>query len=1194
MRIKFRGKGLKIAIDGVDVNVFDANGRIRPNVKEELTLAHIDNTKFSLFKINKYDKALRNDYNNEYYFDKNHLVVWGKDRPVAYAYAYVIRVRIKFKDRDMVYTHTYNSNIKYNNLKDAELENLAFEDLLSNLRKDTKENKIIIEDISYRGGIPINRWGKSIRVNGSLLVPDLNFIDKTDDYTLEEDRCFYDLIMIECGIFNKRPKTIAMGDDLYNKFFIVDNSYARPRKTLNPKRYELLWEDLWGIPFKDAKKDNPTNKDLWAVNLEQIDHFVRKHKFSIYLCDVKSNIIYHNVCKRNGICLYALLDNGHLTIIPKEHTKKRRSLSQKALDKVIDKIKEEQKEIEINNKIVWCKDNNEIYIKLKEHIDEYKTYPIKNIRCNHNGLFSFSGFTITLADDQYLHYIIENKRNLADYDYYGKNYYGQSLVSEVVKVFDDTTENHLPISKMSKTLFDIFSNKDQKYKMARGWRNEEVFYGELNTIDTIIYEADYRLLDDPIIDRKRCGWKTFDICKCYRYVIENMTYYYQLGFNSVPIKFKGKDIQKGFYYINTDYNLLFSGSKWYSDEIVLKGLKEGIICYKCIEYFIKPKRVYKGDYFNILIDKFKDNFKYTKSDDEATKKRLKNAQKRAINCIAGLTQRHSRVKQKTHKFTDKADEVGGFISNNRDYSRWDKVAGLFLYGSKEEYNMYSNHLPIANQLLDKASILLYDKLKLLTNIEYPIVYYNTDSITIHKTQLKKDYRKHIKNNSNKRYGDLVEEIKTHLLQVEYGVNVYKPYKPFDLTTIKDFGVSDSTDWEEYCELIDNNKSIMTLGDAGTGKSHIIKQLDKEFKLCKVAFTNKATNKIGGKTYHREFVVGKVKQITKDMIDGMRLKKYDAIIAEEISMNGGWIWRLLEIMKAELNIPILAFGDWKQIPPVKDDNDYKNHLIVNSIFDYKTKLTKNHRADLKLVGLFNKYATNMRNFPLEELPLKEKLRYKNICWTNNMRKWVNSCCAKKFNKDKKSYISYTTTEKDEKDNDYDDDPYNEDKNPTQNISVSVGMPMICRKTKEKDGLLQYYNNEEWKITNIYKGVIPLEQQIKSKYSVDELMTALKTKDKQSTDKLVAEFIKTKKPKHDKTERYRISLKSKEREDVAELDIPLDDLQKYFLVAFCITTHKAQGDTIDEEYNIYEWDRMDNALKYTALSRTKSHKKVCVIR
>lgn len=1170
MRILYKNGSLKIKMNGVEEEVFEGNGNIRPIVMEELTRLHIENNRFSLYKINKYAKALRDDYDNEYYFDRNHMIVWGKDRPVAFAYAYIIRVRIKFSDRDMVYTHTYNSNKKYSNIKDAELQNLALEDLYSNLKKDTKEQEIILEDITYRGAVPINRWGRTIMVNGSLLLPDLNFIDKTDDYTLEEDRCFYDLIMIECGIFNKRPKRTAMGEDLYNKFFIVDNSYARPRKTLNPRRYELLWEDIWGLPFKDAKLDKPTNKDLWAVNLEQIEHFVKKHKFSIYLCDVKSNILYHNVGKRNGICLYALLDNGHLTIIPKEHTKKRKSLSAKALDKVIDKIKEEQAEVKITNKIIWCEDNNDIYSKLKEHIDTYKTYPIKNIKCNnHNGLFNFSGFTITLTDTEFLHYIIKNKHNLADYDYYGDDYYGQSLVGEVIKVFDDPKENALPISHMSKTLFDIFSDKDQKYKMPRGWRNEELFYGAINNID------------DDDFDEKRCGWRTFDICKCYRYVIEHMIYYYELGFNSIPTKFKGGSIKCGFYYVNTDYNLLFTGSKWYSDAIVIKGLYEGIITNDNIEYYIKPKRVHKGDYFNILINKLKDNY------DKNSK-----AQKRAINCIAGLTQRHSRIKQKTHKFTDKADEVGGFLSNNRQYGRWDKVAGLFLYGSKEEYNMYSNHLPIANQLLDKASILLYDKLKLLTYDDYPIVYYNTDSITIHQSQLREDYADCLSNPQFKKHGDLVEEYKSRLLQVEYGDNWFKTAH-YDPKELKDFGVNDSKDWDKYCKLIDDKKSIMTLGDAGTGKSHIIKQLDKEFKLCKVAFTNKATNKIGGKTYHREFVIGKVKDITKDMIDGMRLKKYDAIIAEEISMNGGWIWRLLEVMKTELNIPILAFGDWKQIPPVKDDTDYQNHMIVNNMFDYKTTLTKNYRADKKLVELFNKYATNMNEFPLEELTLKKELRYINICWTNKTRKWVNSCCADKFNKDKKAYMIYATTEKDEKDFDYDDDPYCEDNNPTQNISVSVGMPMICRRTKDKDDILQYYNNEMWKITNIYKGVISLEQQIGSKYSAEELMKALKTKDKQSKDKLIEQYIKTKKPKHDKTERYRVCLTSTEREGVADLDLPLDDLQKTFLVAFCITTHKAQGDTIKDEYNIFEWGRMDNALKYTALSRSISIDKVCVM-
>ena len=41
---------------------------------------------------------------------------------------------------------------------------------------------------------------------------------------------------------------------------------------------------------------------------------------------------------------------------------------------------------------------------------------------------------------------------------------------------------------------------------------------------------------------------------------------------------------------------------------------------------------------------------------------------------------------------------------------------------------------------------------------------------------------------------------------------------------------------------------------------------------------------------------------------------------------------------------------------------------------------------------------------------------------------------------------------------------------------------------------------------------------------------------------------------------------------------------FNVAYCITTHKAQGATFDEPYTIHEFEKFDERLRYVALSRS----------
>ena len=49
------------------------------------------------------------------------------------------------------------------------------------------------------------------------------------------------------------------------------------------------------------------------------------------------------------------------------------------------------------------------------------------------------------------------------------------------------------------------------------------------------------------------------------------------------------------------------------------------------------------------------------------------------------------------------------------------------------------------------------------------------------------------------------------------------------------------------------------------------------------------------------------------------------------------------------------------------------------------------------------------------------------------------------------------------------------------------------------------------------------------------------------------------------------------------IPLDQMTRLFNPAYCVTTHKFQGSSIDKPFTIYEWQKMDKKLRYTAVTR-----------
>ena len=59
-----------------------------------------------------------------------------------------------------------------------------------------------------------------------------------------------------------------------------------------------------------------------------------------------------------------------------------------------------------------------------------------------------------------------------------------------------------------------------------------------------------------------------------------------------------------------------------------------------------------------------------------------------------------------------------------------------------------------------------------------------------------------------------------------------------------------------------------------------------------------------------------------------------------------------------------------------------------------------------------------------------------------------------------------------------------------------------------------------------------------------------------------------------------------------DCPIEEFRDYFLMNYWSTTHKSQGETITENYTIYDWKHMTTKIKYTALSRAKNYKQVSV--
>lgn len=146
----------------------------------------------------------------------------------------------------------------------------------------------------------------------------------------------------------------------------------------------------------------------------------------------------------------------------------------------------------------------------------------------------------------------------------------------------------------------------------------------------------------------------------------------------------------------------------------------------------------------------------------------------------------------------------------------------------------------------------------------------------------------------------------------------------------------TTKQQLFIDSVIAGKNIFLTGDAGTGKSFIVKEAQKIFKELKrkfiaVAPTGIAASNIDGATMHSTFALDPFEVLTWDLCrfvkQGKRklLQMLDAIIIDEISMLRPDIldaihWTLKKNGARGLDeIQVIFVGDLEQLPAVVDDN-----------------------------------------------------------------------------------------------------------------------------------------------------------------------------------------------------------------------------------------------------------------------------------
>jgi ATP-dependent DNA helicase PIF1 len=165
----------------------------------------------------------------------------------------------------------------------------------------------------------------------------------------------------------------------------------------------------------------------------------------------------------------------------------------------------------------------------------------------------------------------------------------------------------------------------------------------------------------------------------------------------------------------------------------------------------------------------------------------------------------------------------------------------------------------------------------------------------------------------------------------------------------------SNDQQEFLKSVLNGDNTWLRGKAGTGKSHVLRHAIDILRFRKknvvvAGPTGISASNINGHTLHT--VIGDIG--FGRMVDDAPIYDYDIIVIDEISMVGASLWKkTMDIINNEaFNIQIIVCGDFKQLPPVKDNWCHYTEEWTNCKFIEHVLTTRHRSADEKLNNLID--------------------------------------------------------------------------------------------------------------------------------------------------------------------------------------------------------------------------------------------------
>lgn len=651
----------------------------------------------------------------------------------------------------------------------------------------------------------------------------------------------------------------------------------------------------------------------------------------------------------------------------------------------------------------------------------------------------------------------------------------------------------------------------------------------------------------------------FDIIKCFSDVQLNMKdYYFAFDIHCIIEPYDNKEIDIGKYYINNTY----LPYKCFDEKLLIR---KGFYPYNLIKFLLAKKYINKENIIyqcrarqKIKPDILKNYVEYCYNHFDSS------IAKNLVNLHNG----HLHTKyQKTQYACISTDDDTVFalafktlLNDMNDYNI-ERIGDVYLISKKTEKRLQYDNCPIYEQTVAGSIINLLELIEKVYNPNISqLLGVNTDSCFFYKpNKIKTIQRSEF---------EIEEEIKdingqtTYMTKTKENINMLKylgKYSTEDLKlkifhSIEEIEKNGLEPYILNLDKITKGKGRITYGGAGCGKTwtmckEIIDAYKNKKKILVLSFTNKAVKNIKNtlkkvtkqepdyemdkgtilkiQTKMRTFnkVFHMCQQSEKGMIK--KLSHQDIIFVDEYIMTPNQFMTLLYHSKSNIQL----FGDSNQLEPVDD-----------LIYDYsKSNTIKEMCPEIRMLNyidgccrfdneLLNKSQKFLKDNIIPEgfKKVNENL-YKNICYTNKKRQEIiKDRCTKFINEKGLKGIKLNCYFH------YDNKKKQDRK---EEYEFCDEMPIIATQNIEYANI---YNSEQYTIDKIENGIIYINHYFKLK------------------DKKV------------------------------QFSLSFEKFGLAFLPAFCVTTHKYQGDTIDEPYNIYEVDKMYKKLFYTAITRATKFK------